>query len=139
MPSTPTADAAAPKADAPKAARGAKKCPTSFAVTPELRAWAAREAPHVDVDRETAKLRDHTFAAAKVDWPGTWRNWLRTAEESAVKGGQRGRNGRAPDRIDRQLETAGLMVGGAYGPAAGGYPATQPMEVFDVTARAISA
>ncbi len=66
-----------PPADAGK--RPTKKCPATFEVTPELRAWADQHAPGVDVDRETETLRDHTFATARVDWVGTWRNWMRKA------------------------------------------------------------
>ncbi|MEY2688358.1 MAG: hypothetical protein RL375_2556 [Pseudomonadota bacterium] len=137
----PTSEAAA-QADAlpaqPKASkpRGSTKCPDDFAVTDAMRQWAAAEAPGVDVDRETAKLRDHTFAKARSDWPGTWRNWLRTAADALPRGR---RNGRQPDRIDRQLETAGLMVGSAYGYPAAANPSTPPMEFTDVTARAIAA
>lgn len=64
--------------------RPAKKCPRTFDVTDELRGWAATNAPGIDVDRETEKLRDHTFATARSDWPGTWRNWMRKAAEQRV-------------------------------------------------------
>ena len=46
-----------------------------------MRAWAQAEAPHVDLERETAKFRDHTFRDARTDWLGTWRNWIRRAAE----------------------------------------------------------
>jgi hypothetical protein len=62
-----------------KRQKPARKCPESFVLTSEMREWAAKEAPGVDVDREFAKLRDHTFATAKTDWPATWRNWIREA------------------------------------------------------------
>lgn len=64
-----------------KRQRPARKVPEDFAVTAEMRSWAAKEAPGIDVDRETAKMRDHTFAKARSDWPATWRNWLREAHD----------------------------------------------------------
>lgn len=59
--------------------RASKKCPESFVVTDELKTWANTECPGVDLMRETAKFRDHTFKVAYTDWPGTWRNWIRKA------------------------------------------------------------
>jgi hypothetical protein len=64
---------------AAKSPRPTRKCPEQFAVTAEMREWAARSTPGVEVDLETAKFRDHTFRTAISDWPGTWRNWLRRA------------------------------------------------------------
>lgn len=65
---------------APKGAgRPARKVPSDFVVTAEMREWAATEAVGVDVDRETAKMRDYTFSKGKTDWPATWRNWIREA------------------------------------------------------------
>lgn len=69
-----------------KRQRPARKCPSDFEVTPELRDWAARECAGVDVDRETAKLRDHTFRNARSDWPAVWRNWMREALDRMPKG-----------------------------------------------------
>lgn len=66
--------------DAPKP-RPARKCPAGFAVTDEMRLWATEKTPGVDVDTETEKFRDHTFAHSISDWPGAWRNWLRKASE----------------------------------------------------------
>jgi hypothetical protein len=64
--------------------RPAKKCPVDFKVTSEMREWAKAECPNVDVDRATAKFRDHTFKNAITDWPATWRNWLRNDFERAT-------------------------------------------------------
>lgn len=61
--------------------RATRRCPADFVVTDEMRAWARAEAPWVDVDAETAKLRDHEFGKARSDWPATWRNWIRRAGE----------------------------------------------------------
>ncbi len=59
--------------------RPSKKCPASFELTADLLIWAETEAPGIDAHAELAKLRDHTFSTARVDWAGTWRNWMRKA------------------------------------------------------------
>lgn len=58
------------------------RIPEPFNVTREMRAWAAAEVPGVDVDRSTRAFVDYWRAkpgkdATKLDWVGTWRNWLR--------------------------------------------------------------
>lgn len=68
--------------------RPTKKAPPDFALTPELRSWAAEKAPLVSPDAELAKMLDHTFATARTDWPGTMRNWLRKAQEDAASRGR---------------------------------------------------
>ncbi len=77
----PEENGADPHAPAPRepAARASKKCPEGFRVSPELREWARMKAPGVDIDSETESFRDHTFASARSDWDGTWRNWIRRA------------------------------------------------------------
>ena len=66
--------------------RPTRKCPADFLLTDEMRVWAKTECALVDVDRATAKFRDHTFKTAMTDWAGAWRNWLRKdAEFSAPK------------------------------------------------------
>lgn len=72
--------------------RATRKCPDSFDVTDQMRDWAAREAPGIDVARETDKFRDYTFKTAHSDWPGAWRNWMRRASDGGarVKAGQVG-------------------------------------------------
>lgn len=67
-------------ADAP-AGRATRKCPKGFAVSDDLRNWAAEKVPGIDLETETEKFRDHTFANAMSDWDGTWRNWMRKAHE----------------------------------------------------------
>lgn len=69
---------------------------------------------------------------SKADWAATWRNWCRNAKPPAPLGvAQR------PDRIDRQLLTAGLMTG-AIRPSE---PTTTitTLETFDVAPRVIAA
>ena len=75
---------------------------------------------------------DRPKDATKADWAATWRNWCRNAKPPAPLGvAQR------PDRIDRQLLTAGLMTG-AIRPSE---PTTTitTLETFDVAPRVIAA
>jgi hypothetical protein len=77
----PPTETSFPPVGAAKSPRATRKCPEYFVVTTEMREWAAREVPGVNVDVETAKLRDHTFRTAISDWPGAWRNWMRRSHE----------------------------------------------------------
>ena len=56
------------------------RIPEPFIVNGEMRAWAAKRVPGVDVDRATEKFvnywRAKTSQATKLDWRGTWDNWL---------------------------------------------------------------
>lgn len=61
--------------------RSTKKCPDSFVITDELKAWALDECPGVDIAKQTAAFRDYTFKTSRSDWPSTWRNWMRKACE----------------------------------------------------------
>lgn len=70
--------------------RAAKKCPADFTVTAELSAFAAEKCPLVDAAFETEKFRDCTFKTARSDWPGTWRNWMRKAQQDATEHASRG-------------------------------------------------
>jgi hypothetical protein len=68
-----------------KRERASKRCPTDFVVTEVMRLEMATECPGIDLDQETRKLRDHTFKAARSDWPATWRNWMRNAKPAPSK------------------------------------------------------
>lgn len=69
----------------PRERRGTR-IPDDFGVTPEMVEWAQNNTPSVDGRHETAKFIDYWRAksgkdATKLDWVGTWRNWMRTAAE----------------------------------------------------------
>lgn len=80
-----------PEQPASKPKRALRKCPDGFALSSELRAWAAAKHPFVDLALETEKFRDHTFSRSISDWPGAWRNWIRRTAESPASplGGSR--------------------------------------------------
>lgn len=68
---------------APK--RRAKKValPVDFTVSDDMRAWAADNAPTVDVDAQTQRFVDHWTSKGerRIDWVATWRNWIRNAAD----------------------------------------------------------
>jgi hypothetical protein len=64
----------------PKApAKRKTKIPDSFAVTPEMRAWAAAKTPGVNIDFQTEQFIDHWRGKGelRLDWVATWRTWMR--------------------------------------------------------------
>ena len=70
---------------AAKAPRPLKKCPADFLITQEMQSWAIENAGTVDLKTETEKFMDYTFSSTRLDWLGTWRNWMRKAQEYAEK------------------------------------------------------
>lgn len=56
------------------------RIPQPFVVTAEMRQWAAKRVPGVNVDASTEKFvnywRAKTRDATKHDWRATWDNWL---------------------------------------------------------------
>lgn len=66
------------------------RIPDQFFVSPQMAEWAQAEVPAVNVRTETAKFCDYWrakpgAAARKVDWPATWRVWMRNAAEGAAR------------------------------------------------------
>lgn len=64
------------------------RVPQPFDVTDEMAAWAEKNVPNVDWDRETPKFLDYWRGipgkpGTKLDWPATWRNWMRNNAERA--------------------------------------------------------
>ncbi|CAB4152800.1 Protein of unknown function DUF1376 [uncultured Caudovirales phage] len=110
---------------AAKPRRASKKCPAEFVIDEKLIAWALGENITIDLDAQTRKFRDHTFKDSKTDWHGTWRNWMRRAQDFAN---------------ESRLKTT--ATGGKYAAAAAaifddGFSIQQPKnvrrgEVFDV-------
>jgi len=63
--------------------------PVPFVQTPEMLAWAAEKAPAVNLDRETERFIDYWTGqgSTKADWPATWRNWIRRAQDDLERRG----------------------------------------------------
>lgn len=65
--------------DGPPKRKASRRCPESFEVTEEMRAWASSETPGVDLDFETKAMLDHEYDKPRSDWAAAWRNWMRIA------------------------------------------------------------
>lgn len=70
----------------------ATRIPEGFVPTEEMRRWFADEklAAVIDGKAEHEKFVDYWLGAPglkgrKLDWPATWRNWMRTAAERAPR------------------------------------------------------
>ncbi|CAE6950081.1 conserved protein of unknown function [Ectopseudomonas oleovorans] len=63
-----------------------------FLMTGEMLAWAKEKAPAVNLDRETERFCDYWTGTGKAmaDWPSTWRNWMRRAQDDIERRGQSG-------------------------------------------------
>ena len=73
------------KQEPSSAKKPAKKCPKNFEVTDDMKTWVKTECPLVDHAEQTKVFRDYEFTAAKSDWVGTWRNWMRKANQFAAE------------------------------------------------------
>ena len=87
------------------------RIPADFTVTPDMVAWAREHVPHVDGRHETAKFTDYWQAAAgrnatKLDWPATWRNWMRRAGEQQAPRGRHSRQTETDQIFDDSLAQA---------------------------------
>ena len=71
---------------APRDRKQGHRLPDDFALTGDMREWAAKNTPHVNQDREFERFCDYWRAkpgrdGRKLDWRLTWNNWMRTAED----------------------------------------------------------
>ena len=82
-----TSETTSKSVEAPLAVAPPKKgtrLPKDWHLSADLRAWAKKSRPDVNADLEAEKFRDYWHAkagqaASKLDWPATWRNWIRNA------------------------------------------------------------
>lgn len=68
------------------------RAPDSFEISNEMRAWASREVPLVDVDKKLGEWLDYWRSVpgqkgVKLDWLGVWRNGMRKQQEFAERDG----------------------------------------------------
>lgn len=65
----------------------ASTVPLGFKITDDLRAWAAKEVPLVDLDAKLPEFIDYWRGngAVKKDWVATWRNGMRKQQEFAER------------------------------------------------------
>jgi hypothetical protein len=79
------------------------RLPDDWQPTPDLIAWARAQCPGVDLAHETAMFVDYWRAqpgqrGVKLDWPATWRNWVRKAYTEVRRRGGRSRQ-TLPERM----------------------------------------
>ncbi len=77
-----------------------------FHLTPEMRAWAAKEVPGVDLAFQTRQFADHWRGKGekRADWVATWRTWMRNAGKWSKPSPT---PGRSPTTTYVQAPTAG--------------------------------
>jgi hypothetical protein len=112
-------------------ARPTKKPPDDFEITTGMRAWAFLKTPGLDIDFETEKFKDHTFAHARSDWKGAWRNWMHKAVADQTK---RGQNGQSFETNHQRLVRERIeKVAPDLAEKRPGFPhSAQLLEIFDV-------
>lgn len=64
------------------------RVPEPFDVTEAMQTWVLRECPQVDWRTATRAFIDYWVAVpgqrgVKLDWPATWRNWMRNEQKRA--------------------------------------------------------
>jgi hypothetical protein len=99
-----------PSGASPPRKRG-RRIPDDFQVTPDMVAWAREHVPHVDGRAETERFTDYWRAkpgrdACKLDWPATWRNWMRRAAEQQAPRGRHSRQAEIEALFDRAMVRA---------------------------------
>ena len=59
----------------------------AFEITQEMREWANKKTPRLDIDYHTEEFVDHWLGTgqAKANWHATWRNWMRRTFEGVFK------------------------------------------------------
>lgn len=94
-----------PNASATPPPKKGIRVPEPFVISDAMKDWAATETPNLDIPRVTEKFVDYWRGKSgrdgtKVDWPATWRNWMRTESERVPTA-----NGRASPPGTRQSTT----------------------------------
>lgn len=71
-------------------AKRGTRIPEPFMLTSDMKQWAVKEVPRVDIEASTRRFVDYWRAesgakATKIDWVATWRNWLRRDAENTPR------------------------------------------------------
>lgn len=94
----------------PKKRGPSRRCPADWTPNEKHREIAKLE--EVDLDRELAIFRDHTFGVSKTDWDATFRNWLRNARNVSrayYNGNGKASQGYARTEVLRSYESEVLV------------------------------
>lgn len=78
------------------------RIPDIFPISEAMSAWAAEKAADVDIEHEHEVFCDYWRGragalAVKVDWPSTWRNWMRKAQKGIEAKKPQGYDPELPD------------------------------------------
>lgn len=87
------------------------RLPVPFEITPDMVVWAREHCPLVDGKRETERFCDYWRAipgarGRKLDWPATWRNWLRKEHDDEMARRARAAPREKPAMNDRLWQQA---------------------------------
>lgn len=98
----------------PRARTRGTRLPDSFTISPEMRDWAKEHVPQLAGAGETEKFIDYWRAqpgqrGVKLDWPATWRNWMRRAAERHPGSALVPANGAKPSTTDQRV-AAGMQL-----------------------------
>lgn len=99
---------APPSGRSTKPARGTR-IPANFKITPDMIDWARRETPNVPLDATTEDFCDYWNSkpgkeAEKLDWPRTWKRWMRKAHQDTPRNNTGSNtNGRHLATTDRKI------------------------------------
>lgn len=96
------------------------RLPDNFAVTPEMVSWARENTPDVNGRLETESFIDYWRGAPgakgrKRDWPATWRNWMRKAQQNAEDRNARRSRASPPGLSQTDATVARLLNGQPLG------------------------
>jgi hypothetical protein len=92
------------------------RLPDDFALTPDMLTWARENAPHVDARLEFDVFCDYWREkpgkeGRKITWLGTWRNWMRKAEDRQGPRDRPSRQQSDQDQLQRAMERANQRTG----------------------------
>lgn len=98
----PTTTATATSSKEDSAAKRGSRIPEDFIISEDMRKWAAKEVPLVDLDRYLEPFKDYWRGVpgakgVKLDWVGTWRNDMRKKQEFAERDGVKPAGSPDPD------------------------------------------
>lgn len=79
------------------------RLPEPFEVSEDMKLWVVQNAPHVKAWDQHERFCDYWRGVpgqrgVKLDWVGTWRNWMRKAEDDAAPGRHAGGRAAYDDR-----------------------------------------
>ncbi len=99
----------------PPPERRGTRLPPDWQPSEDLVAFAAEQGFHPDrIAAIAEQFRDYWHAVAgakgrKLDWPATWRNWVRRDADGAKNGGNAGQSRQSAGRQQREIQLAAAL------------------------------